>query len=57
MTPDILLKQLIDGGKMIIPVGGKEEQLLTLYTKTQDSYKISEIEKLNFVPLIGKDGW
>jgi protein-L-isoaspartate(D-aspartate) O-methyltransferase len=57
VTPDDLLNQLIDNGKLLIPVGNKEEQMLTLHIKSNDSLKIIEIEKLKFVPLIGKEGW
>lgn len=52
-----LLEQLNKNGKLLIPVGNKEEQTLTLYLKSDDRIKIIEIEKLKFVPLVGKEGW
>ena len=57
VTPDDLLQQVQDNGKLLIPVGNKEEQILTLYLKSNDIIKINEIEKLKFVPLVGKEGW
>ena len=57
VTPDDLLQQLQDNGKLLIPVGNKDEQILTLYLKSNDIIKIIEIEKLKFVPLVGKEGW
>ena len=57
VTPDDLLQQVQDNGKLLIPVGNKEEQILTLYLKSNDIIKIIEIEKLKFVPLVGKEGW
>ena len=57
LTPEILINQLKDDGKLLIPVGNKEEQVLTLYLKSKDMVKTIVIEKLKFVPLLGKEGW
>ena len=57
VTPDDLIAQLKSDGKLLIPVGNKEEQMLTLYLKSNETIKIIEIEKLKFVPLVGKEGW
>ena len=57
VTPDILINQLKESGKLIIPVGDREEQMLTLFLKHDDIIKKIEIEKLKFVPLVGKEGW
>ena len=57
VTPEILINQLKEPGKLLIPVGDREEQMLTLYLKNENSIKKIEIEKLKFVPLIGKEGW
>ena len=56
--PKPLFDQLAPGGKLLIPVGSKEEQNLTLYTKREDgtmAYK--KYEKVVFVPLVGLYGW
>jgi protein-L-isoaspartate(D-aspartate) O-methyltransferase len=57
VAPDDLISQINEGGKLLIPVGNKEEQMLTLFIKTSDKLKRIDIEKLKFVPLIGKEGW
>jgi protein-L-isoaspartate(D-aspartate) O-methyltransferase len=57
ISPEKLMDQLKQGGKMLIPVGTKAEQMLTMYVREGNSYKEFELEKLSFVPLIGQHGW
>ena len=57
VTPDILVNQLKESGKLIIPVGDRKEQMLTLFLKHDNTIKKIEIEKLKFVLLLGKEGW
>jgi len=59
-APDVpapLLKQLGDGGKLVIPVGTREFQTLMVIARRGDEYDRREIEGFKFVPLIGKMGW
>ena len=51
------MEQLKEGGRMLIPVGTKDEQMLTMFVREGNSYKEFEIERLSFVPLIGQHGW
>jgi len=53
VLPENLLNQLATNGKMIIPVGGREGQILTLYERLENGYRKTEIENLKFVPFIG----
>lgn len=55
--PQPLLKQLVDGGKVVIPVGNLENQTLVIVTRRGDQFDRREIEGFKFVPLIGKMGW
>ena len=55
--PQPLLKQLAEGGKIVIPVGDLENQTLVVVTRHGDQFERREIEGFNFVPLIGKMGW
>ncbi len=57
VSPENLLKQLKESGKLLIPVGSKDEQMLTMFVRQGSSYTKMEIEKLSFVPLIGQFGW
>lgn len=52
-----LLKQLKNPGKLIIPVGNRNEQVLTLYELRDETITTKEITKLKFVPLTGNKGW
>ena len=58
VTPENLIQQLSHKGRLLIPVGNKEQQVLTLYIKeSSKSFKKIEIETLRFVPLLGRKGW
>lgn len=56
--PQPLIEQLAPGGRLVIPVGHRYEQVLTLAEKDkQGTVHISEHGYCVFVPLIGKHGW
>ncbi|MCB0282007.1 MAG: protein-L-isoaspartate(D-aspartate) O-methyltransferase [Calditrichae bacterium] len=57
VSPQSLMNQLKNGGKLLIPVGDRNQQILTMFIKQDNEFKKIEIEKLSFVPLIGQDGW
>ncbi len=53
--PPPLLKQLKDGGKLILPLGNPfSYQNLTLVTKTGEDYKVKQITGVLFVPMTGQ---
>ncbi|HPC85802.1 MAG TPA: protein-L-isoaspartate(D-aspartate) O-methyltransferase [Smithellaceae bacterium] len=59
-VPQYLLSQLAPGGRMVVPVGGREVQ--TLYKLTRSIENPSELKKedlggCRFVSLIGESGW
>lgn len=56
-VPQPLLEQLADGGRMIIPLGGLEEQMLAMVTRRGDSFERRDITPVRFVPLWGTHGW
>lgn len=56
-VPDALLSQLADNGRMIVPVGEKTQQKLTIITRQGGDYHILAETLRSFVPLIGKKGW
>jgi protein-L-isoaspartate(D-aspartate) O-methyltransferase len=51
-----LLEQLKTGGRLIIPVGNKDKQVLSVYEKSEEQISIEEIEEVLFVPMTGKKG-
>ena len=56
-VPQPLLDQLADGGKLVIPVGGLEEQSIRVVTRTGNAFNSVDAFGFKFVPLIGKKGW
>lgn len=56
-VPPALLDQLAPGGRMLIPIGDRNEQTLTLFRKTTDGVDREEITACTFVPLLGRFGW
>lgn len=56
--PENLKKQLAIGGRLVIPVGNKINQVMNILTKVdEEKFQIEEVPYFAFVPLIGKDGW
>ena len=55
--PKPLGEQLSEGGRLLIPLGGREEQMLTLVTRRGESLERRDIGPARFVPLIGTFGW
>lgn len=56
-VPEPLGAQLADGGRMLIPLGAREEQTLTLVTRHGDRLEQRAVGPARFVPLIGTHGW
>jgi protein-L-isoaspartate(D-aspartate) O-methyltransferase len=56
-VPSALKEQLKEGGRMIIPVGDRFEQVLVSITKQKGEFIERKICGCTFVPLVGKDGW
>ena len=55
--PDDLVNQLDEGGRMVIPVGDTQTQIMTLVEKKDGKIAISEHGTFIFVPLLkGTDG-
>jgi protein-L-isoaspartate(D-aspartate) O-methyltransferase len=57
-VPRPLLEQLAAGGRLVIPIGDREKQVLTLVTRRDpDSYETTTLGDVRFVPLIGEHGF
>ena len=56
-VPEPLVQQLADEGKLLIPLGGKEEQDLVMFTRKGSDLVRESILPVRFVPLLGTYGW
>lgn len=56
-VPPPLVRQLADGGRMVIPLGSQEVQTLTLVEKRGEALRQQPITHCVFVPLLGEYGW
>jgi protein-L-isoaspartate(D-aspartate) O-methyltransferase len=59
-SPDVpkpLLEQLAPGGRLVIPIGDRERQILTLVRRKDDEYRTTTLGDVRFVPLIGEHGF
>ena len=55
--PTPLVKQLADGGRLVVPVGPRETQVLKIIERRGDRTFGHELKGACFVPLIGRHGW
>ncbi len=55
--PKPLLDQLSVGGRLVIPVGDEQSQLLTHVTRNRSGYQTCRIGDCRFVKLRGRYGW
>ena len=56
-VPQPLLDQLADGGRLVIPVGGRIGQYLESWFREGDKFRHEQTVAVAFVPLLGKHGW
>lgn len=56
-APPPLVEQLAEGGRLVIPLGGEQTQMLTLLHKREGRLVRQDITGCVFVPLRGQYGW
>lgn len=56
-VPQALIDQLKTGGRLVIPVGGRDEQELVRLTKKPDGILRERLCGCRFVKLVGRHGW
>jgi len=56
-VPSPLVDQLADGGRLVIPVGGRISQELVKITRVGNGTKRTHMGDCRFVKLIGEHGW
>jgi protein-L-isoaspartate(D-aspartate) O-methyltransferase len=55
--PVLLLEQLADGGRLVIPVGPREDQVLQVIRRRGDDFDTHREAPVRFVDLVGRYGW
>ncbi len=55
--PPPLVEQLAPGGRLVIPVGRRDEQELLLMTQRTEGHDIERLGPCRFVPLVGRHGF
>jgi protein-L-isoaspartate(D-aspartate) O-methyltransferase len=59
-APDVprpLVEQLGEGGRLLVPIGDREEQMLAVLTRRGDQVQRRDVAPVRFVPLLGAHGW
>ena len=56
-VPPALIEQLALGGRMLIPLGDRAEQQLTLVRSAEAGITQESVGACTFVPLVGRFGW
>ena len=55
--PQSLVEQLAVGGRLVIPIGSREDQVLVLAIRTGEGVSIKYKGPCRFVPLVGEEAW
>lgn len=56
-VPEVLVEQLTEDGRLVIPVGDRFSQTLKRVTKTRWGTKVEDYTGCRFVDLVGEFGW
>lgn len=56
-VPTPLVEQLRPDGRLVLPIGGRSEQSITLVQRTDSGFEQRVIEPAVFVPLVGEHGF
>ena len=56
-VPQPYIDQLAEGGRILIPLGDREEQILVVMTKRGPTLERRDLGPVRFVPLVGRYGW
>ena len=56
-VPRPLVEQLVVGGQLLVPIGGRDEQVLVRVRRTPEGEERMSLDAMRFVPLIGTHGF
>jgi protein-L-isoaspartate(D-aspartate) O-methyltransferase len=55
--PEPYAQQLAEGGRVVIPIGERDEQMLAVITRRGELLERRDVVPVRFVPLLGAHGW
>ena len=56
-VPEPLLAQLVEGGILVVPIGGRDVQTLQAIRPLAGALEVTTLSACRFVPLVGAEGW
>ena len=57
-APETLKRQLAIGGRLVLPIGSRTMQRLTVVRRVSaEEFTLEEFEGCIYVPLVGAEGW
>ena len=56
-VPSRLVEMLAEGGRLLVPVGNRERQVLTRVIASHGGRSVESLGACAFVPLVGEDAW
>ena len=56
-VPQVLINQLAEGGRLVVPVGNQHTQELIKICRTKDKIRQTNLGGCRFVKLVGEHGW
>ncbi|MGN6556628.1 MAG: protein-L-isoaspartate(D-aspartate) O-methyltransferase [Solirubrobacterales bacterium] len=56
-APQTLIDQLADGGRLVVPISGRDSDVLTLLRRRGERVESEAISPCRFVPQIGEEGF
>jgi protein-L-isoaspartate(D-aspartate) O-methyltransferase len=56
-APRTLLSQLVDGGRLVVPIAADAADMLTVFRRRDGDLVAEEIGPCRFVPLVGEEGF
>jgi protein-L-isoaspartate(D-aspartate) O-methyltransferase len=56
-VPEPLIGQLTDSGRLVVPVGARETQVIRVVVRRGEHTLTEDLQGACFVPLIGRHGW
>jgi protein-L-isoaspartate(D-aspartate) O-methyltransferase len=52
-----LVEQLLPDGRLVLPIGRRWEQVITVVRRTEEGFTQEAVEPAVFVPLLGEHGF